>query len=90
MKNHNYIPSYLKLNENLFQEKIEQGKSNLENCQVCPHHCSVNRLEDEHIERGVPKTLSQIDLKSFYKYTKMFLYNETSEKNFISCSALIY
>ncbi|MCK4893192.1 MAG: radical SAM protein [Calditrichia bacterium] len=47
MKNHNYIPSYLGLKENLFQEKIEQGKSNLENCQVCPRHCGVNRLKEE-------------------------------------------
>jgi len=47
MKNFNYIPSYLSLKENLFQEKIEQGKSNLENCQVCPRQCHVNRLEEE-------------------------------------------
>lgn len=47
MKNDRDIPAYLGLAEDRFQEKIEQGKRYLENCQVCPRQCGVNRLEEE-------------------------------------------
>jgi putative pyruvate formate lyase activating enzyme len=47
MKKNQSIPAYLSLTEDQFQEKIEQGKRNLENCTVCPRKCGVNRLKDE-------------------------------------------
>ncbi len=46
-----FVPAYLKLWEsdrNVFKERIEEGLSVLENCDVCPRNCHVNRMEDEH------------------------------------------
>ena len=47
MKNNKQIPAYASLAENQFQDKLEQGRGMLENCQVCPRQCHVNRLEEE-------------------------------------------
>jgi putative pyruvate formate lyase activating enzyme len=46
-----FVPAYLKLYEadrSVFRERIEEGLSVLENCNVCPRDCYVNRMEDEH------------------------------------------
>lgn len=41
-------PAYLKLeSEGKFSERIEQAYSILENCQLCPRRCGVNRLNGE-------------------------------------------
>lgn len=46
-----FVPAYLKLYESdrsVFSERIEEGLSDLENCNVCPRDCRVNRMKDEH------------------------------------------
>jgi len=46
-----FEPAYLKLyesNPSVFRERIEEGLSVLENCDVCPRNCHVNRIKDEH------------------------------------------
>jgi len=40
-------PSYLKLNENELDKKIEKAYKLLSPCQVCPRNCKVNRLKGE-------------------------------------------
>ncbi len=50
MKKH---PSYLNLSEEEWLARINRALDMLSNCRVCPHRCSVNRLEDE---RGYCKT----------------------------------
>lgn len=47
----NFVPAYLKLYESdrsVFQERIEEGLTVLENCDVCPRNCYVNRMENKH------------------------------------------
>ena len=46
-----FVPAYLKLYEEdrtVFDARIEEGYQALENCEVCPRDCHVNRLEDRH------------------------------------------
>lgn len=46
-----FVPAYLKLYEAdraVFTERIEEGLKVLENCNVCPRDCYVNRIKDEH------------------------------------------
>ena len=41
-------PSYLHLYESgELDRRVEQGLASLENCQVCPWNCGINRLQDE-------------------------------------------
>lgn len=40
-------PSYLNLTDEEWKLRIEKALSMLENCQVCPHRCGVNRLKGE-------------------------------------------
>src|SRR5207247_11247334 len=41
-------PSYLHLYESgEVDRRVEQGLASLENCQVCPWNCGINRLQDE-------------------------------------------
>lgn len=46
----NFIPAYIKTYEtekHLFEEKIDQALQILQNCEVCPRNCRVNRLENK-------------------------------------------
>ena len=55
--------SYLKTHKDgILQERIETALSILENCQLCPRRCEVNRLEDEI---GVCKTGRQAVVSSY-------------------------
>jgi putative pyruvate formate lyase activating enzyme len=41
-------PSYLNLYESgELRERVERAREMLASCRVCPHHCGVNRLENE-------------------------------------------
>lgn len=40
-------PSYLNLTEEDWQERINKALKMLESCEVCPHRCGVNRLDNE-------------------------------------------
>jgi len=40
-------PSYLNLSKKEFNQRIEKLFKNLENCQICPRNCYVNRLRGE-------------------------------------------
>lgn len=45
-----YVPAYLQAYEadrHIFEEKVEKALSVLENCEVCPRDCHVNRLENK-------------------------------------------
>ncbi len=48
-----YVPCYLSLTDKQWEEKIQKALSMLENCNVCPHKCGVNRLKNE---KGFCKT----------------------------------
>jgi len=49
-----FIPSYIRLyEEGTLKERVEKLKELLRECGVCPHHCGVNRLENQ---RGFCKT----------------------------------
>ena len=43
-------------------ERVEAAKALLQNCQVCPHHCGINRLADE---RGKCRTGRQAVVSSY-------------------------
>jgi len=47
MSGESYHASYLRIEDNQFRQKIEQGRALLQNCEVCPRHCHVNRLKGE-------------------------------------------
>jgi len=42
------VAAYLELyHRGKLKERIEAAKSLLQSCQVCPHHCSIDRLQDK-------------------------------------------
>jgi putative pyruvate formate lyase activating enzyme len=46
----NFIPAYIRSYEtdkHIFEEKVERALRVLENCEVCPRNCHVNRLENK-------------------------------------------
>ena len=56
-------PGYLRLYQNgELAKRIEALQKKLENCEVCPHKCSVNRLKDE---KGICKTGKKAKVSSF-------------------------
>jgi putative pyruvate formate lyase activating enzyme len=58
-----YKPSYLKLKESgEFRRRVEISSSRLSNCNICPHNCSVNRLDDE---LGICRTGKNAVISSF-------------------------
>jgi len=50
-------PSYLKLSRNEFERRIEKLYQILENCELCPRKCHVNRLKNEKGYCGAGKEL---------------------------------
>lgn len=44
-----YEPSYIELyNKGILRERVAQAKKILKFCELCPHHCKVDRTVDEH------------------------------------------
>jgi len=42
------VAAYLELyHRGKLKERIEAAKSLLQSCQVCPHHCGIDRLQDK-------------------------------------------
>jgi len=60
-----YPASYLNIEEDQFKEKIDQGRTLLQNCEVCPRHCHVNRLQGELGECG---TGYELIVSSFFAH----------------------
>ena len=59
-------PSYIKLyEEGRLKERVEKAYSMLENCEVCPHRCRVNRLSGE---KGYCKTAEKVKVASFFPH----------------------
>ncbi|ACO04370.1 MAG TPA: radical SAM protein [Persephonella sp.] len=59
-------PSYLKLYESgELKERVEKLYTRLENCDICPHRCEVNRLKDE---KGFCKTGEKVIVSSFFPH----------------------
>jgi len=54
-------PSYLNLSETEFKERIKQAYQNLQSCQLCPHHCGVNRIAGQ---RGICRSTEQVKISS--------------------------
>lgn len=62
----NLTPSYLRLyEEGKLEEKVEKAYSFLEKCNVCPHNCGVNRLDDE---KGFCKTGLNVKVASYFPH----------------------
>jgi putative pyruvate formate lyase activating enzyme len=58
-----FQPGYLQLHKSgELAERMEALREKLENCDVCPHKCSVNRLKDE---KGICKTGINAKVSSF-------------------------
>ena len=58
-----FRPGYLRLEETgELSRRIEALQAKLESCDICPHQCKVNRLEDE---KGKCKTGRRATLSSF-------------------------
>jgi putative pyruvate formate lyase activating enzyme len=58
-----YQPRYLKLCESgELSHRIEALWKKLESCDICPHQCRVNRLQDQ---KGICRTGSQTKVSSF-------------------------
>ena len=59
-----FKPAYLKTSERgLLEDKIEQAMSLLQACEVCPHDCRVDRLQDE---RAVCRTGRYAQVSSWF------------------------
>ena len=54
-------PSYLNINEEQFQKRIKDAEQILESCQICPHHCGVNRIAGE---KGLCRSTAQVMISS--------------------------
>ncbi|WP_457622013.1 radical SAM protein [Persephonella sp.] len=60
------VPSYVELYERgILKERVERLYSRLENCDICPHRCKVNRLKDE---KGFCKTGENVFVASFFSH----------------------
>jgi putative pyruvate formate lyase activating enzyme len=59
-----FIPSYIRLyEEGTLKERVEKLKELLRECKVCPHHCGVNRLENQ---KGFCKTSYPVRVASAF------------------------
>jgi len=59
-------PSYCKLYETgELKERVEKAYTKLENCDICPHTCRVNRLKNE---KGFCKTSDRVIVSSFFPH----------------------
>lgn len=47
LRNRLKLPAYLKLSDEIFQEKIQFADSILEKCSLCPRKCSASRIDGE-------------------------------------------
>ena len=54
-------PSYLNISEEQFQKRIKDAEQILESCQICPHHCGVNRIAGE---KGLCRSTAQVMVSS--------------------------
>lgn len=54
-------PNYLNINEEQFQKRIKDAEQILESCQICPHHCGVNRIAGE---KGLCRSTAQVMVSS--------------------------
>jgi putative pyruvate formate lyase activating enzyme len=55
-------PTYLNLSESEFKERIKQAYQYLQSCQLCPHHCGVNRIIGQ---RGFCRSTVQVQISSY-------------------------
>ncbi|MFC2152765.1 radical SAM protein [Bacteroidota bacterium] len=59
----NFKPSYLKLHSiGELKRRADQLWSMLENCQLCPRNCKVNRLEGK---KGICKATGELEISSY-------------------------
>ncbi len=58
-------PSYLNLSEEEWTERINKALEMLKSCEVCPHRCGVNRLEDE---KGYCKTGRHVVVADYFPH----------------------
>jgi len=61
MKGEKFVPAYKKLSDKEFKDKIEQARSLLESCRLCPRKCGVNRLAGE---TGACRSGAQLKISS--------------------------
>lgn len=53
------LPSYIELYESgELERRVERLEARLENCDICPRQCSVNRLKNEHGSCGAGKLVA--------------------------------
>lgn len=57
-----FEPGYIKLFKNgILKKKVKDGMKRLENCDICPHNCGVNRMEGE---KGFCRTTKDLMVSS--------------------------
>lgn len=55
-------PSYLNISEEQFKKRIESAENILQSCHLCPHRCSVNRIDGK---TGLCRSTANVKISSY-------------------------